>query len=76
MSMIATNLSACTQDNSVSSKFAARCPSKPKHKRRDWNPSRFELRDGTYDRLQGDPFIQLFLFQSAMMNAEAAKLAI
>src|SRR5262245_43551137 len=30
------------------------------------NSSRFGLRDGTYDRLQGDPFIQLFLFQRAM----------
>jgi hypothetical protein len=29
-----------------------------------------------YDRLQGDPFIQLFLFQRAMMNGEAVQLAI
>jgi len=40
------------------------------------NPSRSELRDGTYDRLQGDPFIQLFLFQRAMMNGEATQFAI
>lgn len=40
------------------------------------NPSRHLLCDGTYDRLQGDPFIQLFLFQRAMMNGEAVQLAI
>src|SRR5262249_31996018 len=34
------------------------------------------LRDGTYYRLQRNPFIQLFLFQRAMMNGEAVQLAI
>jgi hypothetical protein len=40
------------------------------------SPSRILLRDGTYDRFQGDPLIQLFLFQRAMMDGEAAQLAI
>jgi hypothetical protein len=34
------------------------------------------LRNGADDRLQGDSFIQLFLFQRAMMNSKAAQLAI
>ena len=48
----------------------------PEHKDATGTPSRSELGDGTYDRLQGDPFIQLFFFQRAMMNGEAAKLSI
>ena len=40
------------------------------------SPSRLLPRDGTYDSLQGDSFVQLFLFQRAVMNGEAAQLAI
>lgn len=40
------------------------------------NTSRLMLRNGADDRLQGDSFIQLFLFQRAMMNSKATQLAI
>ena len=40
------------------------------------DPSRPLLRNGADDRLKGNPFIQLFLFQRAMMNGKAAQLAI
>ena len=54
--------------------LVARCARKIGNKHND--PSRPLLRDSADDRLQGDPFIQLFLFQRAMMNGEAAQLAI
>jgi hypothetical protein len=38
--------------------------------------SRSDLRDGTSNSLQGNAFIELFRHQRAMMNGEAAKLAI
>ena len=34
------------------------------------------LGDGADNRLQSDPFIQLFLFQRTMMNGKATQLAI
>jgi hypothetical protein len=38
--------------------------------------SRSDLRDGTFNRLQANAFIELFPHQRAMVNGEAAKLSI